>query len=134
MNETIELIKEYRDAAIKALDFYLDYIYSLTDNFFDGEKLKEGFSHDEKLEELIKGCYKNASLYEKVRTKLLKNDFSLSQLEITYIGLAFFFWEKVSEKRIEALKKACGLAKSIEQKLLTDQIDRSKIIEVIEKN
>ena len=134
MSEAIELIKEYRDASIKALDFYLDYIYSLTDNFFDGEELKKEFSHDEKLEELIKGCAKNASIYEKVRTKLLKNDFYLSALEINYIGLAFFFWEKVSERRIETMKKSCEIAKRIEQKLLRNQIDRSQIIEIIEKS
>jgi hypothetical protein len=76
LEEKIEVVKEFSEPAVKALERYLDCIYDLTDDYFDKNlNLKEGLEPDEKLEKFLKGLRKDAFKFEKVRHKILQKDF-----------------------------------------------------------
>ena len=77
MIEKISLIKDNRDAAIAALNTYLDKIYILIDDYFENGKLKEGLISDEKLEKFILELHDDTIKFESVRRKLIDNDFNL---------------------------------------------------------
>lgn len=126
-----ELIKQYKDPIIASFNFYLDYIYSLMDNYFEDGNLKPEFSADKQLEELISSCGANAKKYEKIRKKLINNDFNLSILEINYIGLMLFFWERMTQKQIATLQKASDLANNLRIQLLGNtKVDESQLINI----
>ena len=137
----IEKIKAEKESAIEALNLYLDSIYNMTDRFFDnqiqevdGEKkvvrvLKEGLEPDEKIEGFVKELNSDASAYEKVRGKLLSDDFNLSLTEIARIGLAFTFAGIVIQKRVEESQKALAQIKATIDVLMegeTQNVDFSK--------
>lgn len=137
----IEKIKAEKESAIEALNLYLDSIYNMTDKFFDnqiqevdGEKkvvrvLKEGLEPDKKVEGFIKELNSDASAYEKVRGKLLSDDFNLSLTEIARIGLAFTFAGIVIQKRVEESQKALAQIKATIDVLMegeTQNVDFSK--------
>lgn len=137
----IEKIKAEKESAIEALNLYLDSIYNMTDKFFDnqiqevdGEKkvvrvLKEGLEPDEKIEGFVKELNSDASAYEKVRGKLLSDDFNLSLTEIARIGLAFTFAGIVIQKRVEESQKALAQIKATIDVLMegeTQNVDFSK--------
>lgn len=137
----IEKIKAEKESAIEALNLYLDSIYNMTDRFFDnqiqevdGEKkvvrvLKEGLEPDKKVEGFIKELNSDASAYEKVRGKLLSDDFNLSLTEIARIGLAFTFAGIVIQKRVEESQKALAQIKATIDVLMegeTQNVDFSK--------
>lgn len=116
MEEKIQCIKDNKDAAIAALDAYLDSIYNLTDKYFDEvpkddntgveRVLKAELTPDDKAENYIKELDNDARDYEKVREKLKEDDFNLSLSEIARIGLAFVFVGLTFEKQIKAIKEA----------------------------
>lgn len=137
----IEKIKAEKESAIEALNLYLDSIYNMTDKFFDnqiqevdGEEkvvrvLKEGLEPDEKVEGFIKELNSDANAYEKVRGKLLSDDFNLSLSEIARIGLAFTFAGIVIQKRVEESQKALAQIKATIDVLMegeTQNVDFSK--------
>lgn len=114
IEEKRNLIKANKDAAVVALNAYLDQIYNLTDTFFDEEgKRLAVLTPDPKLENFIASTRSDAARYEKVREKLVKNDFNLSLLEINEVGLAFLFVLIVWEKQINNLRAASDQAKTI---------------------
>ena len=137
----IEKIKAEKESAIEALNLYLDSIYNMTDKFFDnqiqevdGEEkvvrvLKEGLEPDSKIEGFVKELNNDASVYEKVRGKLLSDDFNLSLTEIARIGLAFTFAGIVIQKRVEEGQKALAQIKTTIDVLMegdTQNVDFSK--------
>ena len=137
----IEKIKAEKESAIEALNLYLDSIYNMTDKFFDnqiqevdGEEkvvrvLKEGLEPDSKIEGFVKELNNDASAYEKVRGKLLSDDFNLSLTEIARIGLAFTFAGIVIQKRVEEGQKALAQIKTTIDVLMegdTQNVDISK--------
>lgn len=137
----IEKIKAEKESAIEALNLYLDSIYNMTDKFFDnqiqevdGEEkvvrvLKEGLEPDSKIEGFVKELNNDASAYEKVRGKLLSDDFNLSLTEIARIGLAFTFAGIVIQKRVEEGQKALAQIKTTIDVLMegdTQNVDFSK--------
>lgn len=114
IQEKRDLIKANKDAAVAALNAYLDQIYNLTDTFFDEEgKRLAVLSPDQKLEDFITSTRSDAARYEKVREKVSKNDFNLSLLEINEVGLAFLYVLIVWEKQINNLRAASDQAKTI---------------------
>lgn len=137
----IEKIKAEKESAVEALNLYLDSIYNMTDKFFDnqiqevdGEEkvvrvLKEGLEPDPKIEGFVKELNDDASAYEKVRGKLLSDDFNLSLTEIARIGLAFTFAGIVIQKRVEEGQKALAQIKTTIDVLMegdTQNVDFSK--------
>ena len=129
----IELIKEYKDTAIAAFNFYLDYLYNLTDNFIEEGRFKEGLDLPEDLKKLLSDSLTTANRYEKIREKLIKDDFNLSTVEIDYIGLVIFFWVTITSKHITTLQQAVNKASDIQNQLLADSdLDKSKIIDIVE--
>ena len=129
----IELIKEYKDTAIAAFNFYLDYLYNLTDNFIEDGRFKEDLDLPEDLKKLLSDSLATANRYEKIREKLIKDDFNLSTVEIDYIGLVIFFWVTITSKHITTLQQAVNKASDIQNQLLADSdLDKSKIIDIIE--
>ena len=100
MEEKIQLIKENKDAAVAALNSYLDRIYNLTNQYFtEDNQLKEG-------------------LYESVRRKLLDENYDLSLKEINYIALAFTYVSATWQTMIKNLTKAIEETKPIVSKLM----------------
>ena len=119
MEEKIQLIKENKDAAIAALNSYLDKIYTLTDQYFTKDnQLKEGLTKDEKLEKFLMELRNDASKYESVRRKLLNENYDLSLKEINYVALAFTYVSATWQTMIKNLTKAIEETKPIVSKLM----------------
>ena len=119
MEEKIQLIKENKDAAVAALNSYLDKIYNLTDQYFtEDNQLKEGLTKDEKLEKLLMELKNDASKYESVRRKLIDENYDLSLKEINYVALAFTYVSATWQTMIKNLTKAIEETKPIVSKLM----------------
>lgn len=119
MEEKIQLIKENKDAAVAALNSYLDKIYNLTDKYFtEDNQLKEGLTKDEKLEKFLMELKNDASKYESVRRKLLDENYDLSLKEINYVALAFTYVSATWQTMIKNLTKAIEETKPIVSKLM----------------
>ena len=119
MEEKIQLIKENKDAAVAALNSYLDKIYTLTDQYFTKDnKLKEGLTKDEKLEKFLIELRNDASKYESVRRKLIDENYDLSLKEINYVALAFTYVSATWQTMIKNLTKAIEETKLIVSKLM----------------
>ena len=118
MIEKINLIRDNRDAAIAALNVYLDKIYKLTDDYFEDGKLKEGLSSDAKLEKFILELRDDATKFESVRRKLIDNDFNLSLEEANYIALGFVYMAESWRSQIKKLTLAAEQAQAITKVLM----------------
>lgn len=119
MEEKIQLIKENKDAAVAAINSYLDKIYNLTDQYFtEDSQLKEGLTKDEKLEKFLIELRDDASKYESVRRKLLDENYDLSLKEINYVALAFTYVSATWQTMIKNLTKAIEETKPIVSKLM----------------
>ena len=119
MEEKIQLIKENKDAAVAALNSYLDKIYNLTDQYFtEDNQLKEGLTKDEKLEKFLIELKNDASKYESVRRKLIDENYNLSLKEINYVALAFTYVSATWQTMIKNLTKAIEETKPIVSKLM----------------
>ena len=118
MVEKINLIRDNRDAAIAALNVYLDKIYKLTDDYFEDGKLKEGLSSDAKLEKFILELRDDATKFESVRRKLIDNDFNLSLEEVTYVALGFVYMAESWQSQIKNLTLAVEQARTITKTLM----------------
>ena len=119
MEEKIQLIKENKNAAVAALNSYLDKIYNLTDQYFtEDNQLKEGLTKDEKLEKFLMELKNDASKYESVRRKLIDENYDLSLKEINYVALAFTYVSTTWQTMIKNLTKAIEETKLIVSKLM----------------
>ena len=119
MEEKIQLIKENKDAAVAAINSYLDKIYNLTDQYFtEDNQLKEGLTKDKKLEKFLIELRDDASKYETVRRKLLDENYDLSLKEINYVALAFTYVSATWQTMIKNLTKAIEETKPIVSKLM----------------
>lgn len=119
MEEKIQLIKENKDAAVAALNSYLDKIYGLTDQYFTSDgKLKEGLTKDEKLEKFLLELKEDASKYESVRRKIIDEDYNLSLIDINHVALAFTYVSTTWQAMIKNLTKAIEETKPIVSKLM----------------
>ena len=119
MEEKIQLIKENKDAAVAALNSYLDKIYNLTDQYFtEDNQLKEGLTKDEKLEKFLIELRDDASKYESVRRKLLDENYDLSLKDINYVALAFTYVSATWQTMVKNLTKAIEETKPIVSKLM----------------
>lgn len=113
MVEKINLIRDNREAAIAALNVYLDKIYNLTDDYFENGKLKEGLTPDAKLEKFILEIRDNADKFEAVRRKLINNDFNLSLEEVNYVALGFVYMAESWQSQIKNLTLAVEQTQAI---------------------
>lgn len=118
MVEKINLIRDNRDAAIVALNVYLDKIYKLTEDYFEDGKLKEGLSSDAKLEKFILELRDDATKFESVRRKLIDNDFNLSLEEVNYVALGFVYMAESWQSQIKNLTLAVEQARTITKTLM----------------
>ena len=118
MVEKINLIRDNRDAAIAALNVYLDKIYKLTDDYFEDGKFKEGLSSDAKLEKFILELRDDATKFESVRKKLIDNDFNLSLEEVNYVALGFVYMAESWKSQIKNLTLAVEQAQAITKVLM----------------
>jgi hypothetical protein len=107
VEQKIEIVKEFNEAAIAALNSYLDSLYNMTDEYFDEKgNLIEGLTPDKKVETFIKSLRDESVKFENIRRKLINKDFKLSLYEINLIAAAFIFVSGVWEKDITKLQKA----------------------------
>ena len=118
MVEKINLIRDNRDAAIAALNVYLDKIYKLKNDYFEDGKLKEGLSSDAKLEKFILELRDDATKFESVRRKLIDNDFNLSLEEVNYVALGFVYMAESWQSQIKNLTLAVEQARTITKTLM----------------
>lgn len=118
MVEKINLIRDNREAAIAALNVYLDKIYKLTDDYFENGKLKEGLTPDAKLEKFILELRDDAIKFESIRRKLIDNDFNLSLEEVNYIALGFVYMAESWQSQIKNLTLAVEQAQTITKTLM----------------
>lgn len=130
INKKIFAIQENRDAAIAALDTYLDHIYRLNETFFDKDgKLLEGLTPDKQLEDLITSSKANADIFENVRQKLIEENYHFNLIEINYIGLAFFFCQCRMKNKIEDLELAIDEIKDITAVLFEGDKNLEEVIQ-----
>lgn len=113
MIEKINLIRDNKDAAIAALNVYLDKIYNLTDSYFDNGVLKKELTPDEKLQNFLLELRDDAQKFEAVRKKIIDNDFNLSLKEINYVALAFIYLSESWQNQIKNLTTAREQAQQI---------------------
>lgn len=100
----IELIKQYKETAIAALNNYLDSMYNLTDKYFDKEgKMLPLPERNEKLESFINEIRIDTQKYESVRRKLIDENFDLSLYEINLVALSFLFTTETMKKQVNNL-------------------------------
>lgn len=118
MVEKINLIRDNKEAAIAALNVYLDKIYKLTDDYFENGKLKEGLTPDAKLEKFILELRSDADKFESVRRKLINNDFNLSLEEVNYVALGFVYMAESWQSQIKNLTLAVEQAQTIIKTLM----------------
>lgn len=118
MIEKINLIRDNRDAAIAALNVYLDKIYKLTEDYFDGDTLKKGLTPDAKLENFILELRDDAAKFESVRRKLIDNDFNLSIEEVNYVALGFVYLSESWKSQIKNLNIAVEQSQAIVKVLM----------------
>ena len=91
-------IKEYSEAALAALDNQINTIKNLIDNY-DLLNEEDRISYAKSKEDLAETLERN----EKVRAKLIQNDFNLSLFEINVVALAFYYQEQVLSRQQQAL-------------------------------
>lgn len=130
MIEKINLIRDNRDAAIAALNVYLDKIYNLTDSYFDNGILKKELTPDEKLQNFLLELRDDAQKFEAVRRKIIENDFNLSLKEINYVALAFTYLSESWQNQIKNLTTAREQAQQIIKTLMSKS--NAEISETIE--
>lgn len=114
----IELIEQYREPAIAALNSYLDSMYNLTDPYFDEEgNMLPLPEENEKLKNFILEVKSDTQKYENVRRKLIDKDLNLSLYEISLVSLSFIFTVETMKKQVENLtetiKVLSGLAAAL---------------------
>lgn len=126
MLEKSKMISENRELIKAALNAYLDKIYSLCNKYFDeNDNLKEGLTSDVKAEEFLKRMKNEiAPKLENVREKIIQNDLSFSEFEITYLRAALIFvdgcWEEQIRDRLQARKEIKPLIKILESSETVD--------------
>ena len=119
IEEKIQIIKEYKTSVLAALNSYLDCIYDLTDKYFnENGTLKEGLTHDEKLEAFLLELKSDAKKYEDIRKKIVDEDFNLSLKEINLIALSFVYVQTSWEKMIDNLNASITNIKLIISQLM----------------
>lgn len=102
----IELIKQYKETAIAALNNYLDSMYNLTDKYFDKDgKMLPLPERNEQVENFIQEVRADTQKYESVRRKLIDENFDLSLYEINLVALSFNFTIETMKKQIENLTR-----------------------------
>lgn len=122
VEEKIEIIKSNKKFIVGALNVYLDSVYNLTDDFFDKDmKLKPFLSEDNKTEQYLLELREKAEYYEKIRAKLLSNDFNLSLAEINYINLTLLYSAISMEKEVKKIQNSISVAKNIYNNLLSGE-------------
>lgn len=127
MENKLSLIKEHKSAAISALNAYLDKIYYLTDTFLDENgNLIEGLTYDEKPVNFVKSLTKDAEEYEKIRKKLIEDNFDLTLYEINLVGLSFYYVNQSWQKQIKQLLAAVEESNKIVEVLLKPQSNDSE--------
>ena len=122
VEEKIEIIKSNKRFIVGALNVYLDSVYNLTDDFFDENmKLKPFLSEDNKTEQYLLELREKAEYYEKIRAKLLSDDFNLSLAEINYINLTLLYSAISMEKEVKKIQNSISVAKNIYNNLLSGE-------------
>lgn len=122
VEEKIEIIKSNKRFIVGALNVYLDSIYNLTDDFFDENmKLKSFLPEDDKTQQYLLELREKAEYYEKVRAKLLSDDFNLTLVEINYINLTLLYSAISMEKEVKKIQNSISTAKNIYNNLLSGE-------------
>ena len=117
----IFLIQQYTKPIIASINYYLDYIYNLKDEFYDdNDQLNKELEHDEEAEGLINRVSEKVEQFEIIRAKLTNDDFNLSTAEISYIGIALLFYYKVLQIKIARENEALELSKFLVQEIFPE--------------
>jgi hypothetical protein len=121
LQEKQSLIKEQKEVVQGVLNIYLDSVYDLTDPFYNEDgSLKSSHPLSKEVVNFVESLRKDAECTEKVRLKVLENDFNLSLFEINVIAICFKYvrlqWSKDIERIQAASKEADDIISSLESK------------------
>lgn len=114
LKEKREIIAKNKDPAIAALDAVLDTLYNITDSVTnDKERIKTALFKNKKAEQMAVTLHEDIKKYEPIKLKLENDDFNLSQIEISYIAICFFFCSERAKNQIESMTKAKELCDTL---------------------
>lgn len=102
LDEQCKFIQENKDYVVTLLNAALDTIYNIVDGLKEIKENSEVVT--EEIEEAMRAYVEqknNAEQFEKVRRKIIADDFKLSLLEINQINLAALFCEQVLRNDVE---------------------------------
>lgn len=118
----IELVKQYKETAIAALNSYLDSMYNLTDKYFDKEgKMLPLPEKNEKVENFIKEVRTGTQKYESVRRKLIDENFDLSLYEINLVALSLLFTTETMKKQVNNLTQTIEILSTLAEVLMAKE-------------
>lgn len=118
----IELVKQYKETAIAALNSYLDSMYNLTDKYFDKEgKMLPLPEKNEKVENFINEVRTDTQKYESVRRKLIDENFDLSLYEINLVALSLLFTTETMKKQVNNLTQTIEILSTLAEVLMAKE-------------
>ena len=117
----LDLIKEYKDSTIAAINSYLDRMYDFKDMYVDeNEKVYQQFALNRKVKDFVESIIEETKTYEEIRKKILDDKInSITLVEYNLIRLAYGFILESWEQQIKNLEKAVLETKKLLNKLKT---------------
>lgn len=104
----IDLIKEHKEDSLAGLNALLDRLYSLKEFENEHEEIKEELKSkgDDTWRNYVLNMTKDIVKYEKLRRKIINDDFNFTTVEINDLAQVYFYLSCSWKKQIEMLEKA----------------------------
>lgn len=104
----IDLIKEHKEDSLAGLNALLDRLYSLKEFENEHEEIKEELKSkgDDTWRNYVLNMTKDIVKYEKLRRKIINDDFNFTTVEINDLAQVYFYLSCLWKKQIEMLEKA----------------------------
>ena len=120
LEEKREIVVKNKDPAIAAIQSVLDSYYNLLAPYTDKHNVlkKNSFETDEQ-RNFAKTLQSDIIIYENLLKKV-RQDITLNEVDIAYIGIVFQFCVIRAKKQIEDMQKALDLCISISEQLYSE--------------
>lgn len=115
--DKITLIKEHQSDTIAGLNALLDRLYELKEYTNEHGEIKTGLEAEDQWKNYVLSMAKDTTKYEKLRRKVLNNDFNFTTAEINDIALVYFYLATSWTQQIELITKAKVAAEDLFKKL-----------------
>ena len=115
----LNLLKEYKDTTLAAINSYLDRMYDFKDTYVDKNgEIYQQFSTNKKVKDFINSIIEETKTYEDLRKKILDDGIdSITLFEYNLIKLAYGFILESWKQQIKNLEKATLETEKILNKL-----------------